>query len=203
MKPEVHSTLKIPSSFYQNDDVVSVAKSLLGKLICTLVDGKITKGRIVETEAYSYLEKGCHAYNHKRTNRTAPMFKNGGIAYVYLCYGVHSLFNIVTNKEGLAEAVLIRALEPVVGIEEMLLRRPVTKSSAVGSGPGKLTKALRITLDHNKMDLNEDVIWLEDDTSPEVGQVVATTRIGIDYAEEDALLPWRFYIRRNPCISKK
>jgi len=167
------------------------------------LDGKLTKGRIVATGAYSYLEKGCHAYNHKRTNRTIPMFENGGMAYVYLCYGVHSLFNIVTNKEGLADAVLIRAIEPVDGVEEMLLRRPVSKLSELGSGPGKLTKALKITLGHNMTDLNEHVIWLEDGMSAEEGQIVATTRIGIDYPQEDALLPWRFYIKENSCISKK
>ena len=149
------------------------------------------------------MEKGCHAYKSKRTNRTAPMFENGGVAYVYLCYGIHSLFNIVTNKEGIAEAVLIRAIEPVYGIEEMLLRRPVPNPIGVGSGPGKLTKALNITLNHNMANLDERVIWLEDDFSTEQEEIVATTRIGIDYAGEDALLPWRFYIEGNPCISKK
>jgi DNA-3-methyladenine glycosylase len=194
---------KISPKFYESDDVVSVARSLLGKVICTYINGQLTKGRIVETEAYSYLEKGCHAYKHKQTKRTAPMFENGGRAYVYLCYGIHALFNIVTNKEGVAEAVLIRAIEPVDGIEEMLLRRPVAKTEHVGAGPGKLTKALNISLDHNRLNLNDNIIWIEDVDNLVESQIVATTRIGIAYAEEDALLPWRFYIKGNICISKK
>ena len=203
MRLQKYYDKKISASFYQEEDVVSIAKSLLGKFLCTLVDKKLTKGKIVETEAYSYLEKGCHAYSQRKTKRTAPMFENGGISYVYLCYGVHSLFNIVTNKEGFAEAVLIRAVEPTQGIEYMFDRRNISQLKALSSGPGKLTKALGISLDHDGIDLNGDNIWLEEGTSIEEKNIVCSERIGIDYAGKDALLPWRFYIKDNDCISKK
>ncbi|MEQ8927038.1 MAG: DNA-3-methyladenine glycosylase [Fulvivirga sp.] len=183
--------MKLNKSFYLSDNVVEVAQALIGKQLCVSIDGIIKSGVIVETEAYSYKEKACHAYNYKNTKRTSTLFEKGGIAYVYLCYGIHSLFNIVTNEKGFPEGVLIRAVEPTGGIE---LKKKIT------SGPGKLTKALGITLKHDKVDLTGDQIWVE-----EIGHqtvIEASKRIGVDYAGEDAELLWRFTSKNNQWISK-
>ena len=134
--------MKLDGSFYQRKDVVRIAKELLGKVLLTNIDEKITGGIIVETEAYSYKEKGCHAYNNRMTERNKVMFKSGGHVYVYLCYGIHHLFNVVTNVEGKADAVLIRALEPVVGKNYIMRRMKSDSIKRTTSGPGKLTKAL-------------------------------------------------------------
>lgn len=119
--------------FYQQPNVVAIARKLLGKVLITRINGEVTAGRIIETEAYSYKERGCHAYNNKQTPRNEIMFVMGGVAYVYLCYGMPNLFNIVTNKTGKAEAVLIRALEPVAGQEVMLARMNTKKLNRITS----------------------------------------------------------------------
>ena len=196
--------MKLPESFYDRTNVVKIARELLGKSLFTRVSGVLTGGLIVETEAYSWKERGCHAYGGKRTPRNKIMFDRGGHAYVYLCYGMHNLFNVVTNVEGKADAVLIRALEPTEGVKEMQRRRGnVQNPFHLTSGPGKLTKAMGIDRTFNgKFLLNRDV-WIED-----VGEVVksasidVSTRIGIDYAGEDALLPWRFTVKGNKWVSK-
>ena len=152
--------MKFDLNFYTQNDVVSIAKSLVGSKICVNSNNELTEAIIVETEAYSYKEKGCHAYNYKRTRRTEIMFRQGGIAYVYLCYGIHHLFNVVTNIEGIPEAVLIRAVSPVTGVDIMEKRRK-QKGMHLTSGPGKLTKAMGITLIHNGTSLLQDSIWIE------------------------------------------
>jgi DNA-3-methyladenine glycosylase len=196
--------MKLPESFYDRTNVVKIARELLGKSLCTRISGLLTAGIIVETEAYSWKERGCHAYGGKLTPRNKIMFDRGGHAYVYLCYGMHNLFNVVTNRAGTADAVLIRALEPTEGLKEMKLRRGDLKNPFhLTSGPGKLTKAMGIDRTFNgKFLLNRDV-WIED-----VGEVVKSTsievskRIGIDYAGEDALLPWRFTVKGSKWVSK-
>ena len=195
--------MKLDGSFYQRKDVVRIAKELLGKVLLTNIDEKITGGIIVETEAYSYKEKGCHAYNNRMTERNKVMFKSGGHAYVYLCYGIHHLFNVVTNVEGKADAVLIRALEPVVG-ENYILRRMKSDSiKRTTSGPGKLTKALGIDRELNGDHLLNDRVWIEDQRIKILkNSVIASPRIGIDYAGEDASLLWRFTIKENEWISR-
>jgi DNA-3-methyladenine glycosylase len=120
--------MKLSESFYERKDVVKIARELLGKGLFAKVDGVLTGGVIVETEAYSWKEKGCHAFGGRRTGRNETMFGKGAHAYVYLCYGLHNLFNVVTNVEGTADAVLVRALEPTVGVEEMKLRRGALKN---------------------------------------------------------------------------
>ncbi|MBT1701848.1 DNA-3-methyladenine glycosylase [Chryseosolibacter indicus] len=196
--------MKLPLDFYIKNNVVKIAKDLLGKVLYTNLDGVITGGLIVETEAYSWKEKGCHAYNNRKTNRNAIMFERGGYSYVYLCYGMHYLFNVVTNVEGVADAVLVRALEPLSGEQEMLLRRgKISNKLHLTSGPGKLSKALGIDRTLNGKSLLDNEIWIEDigrKIAPK--NVVIGPRIGIDYAGEDALLPWRFSIRGNPWVSK-
>lgn len=199
-KPE---EVKLKESFYQRSRVDSIAKDLLGKVLVSCFNNSLTSGIIVETEAYSYKERGCHAYNNLRTARTETLFGEGGIMYVYLCYGIHNMFNVVTNRKNKAEAVLIRALEPLQGMEIMMERTSVEKVHRITSGPGKLTKALGIgrAMDGEKLTGNE--IWIEDPgTKIARDKIVVTNRIGIDYAGEDALLPWRFYLKDNPWISR-
>lgn len=196
--------MKLKEEFYQGKDVVKIARNLLGKGLFTNIDGVVTGGVIVETEAYSWKERGCHAYDARKTQRNAIMFEKGGFAYVYLCYGMHHLFNVVTNVAGTADAVLVRALEPLEGIEEMKLRRGVLANpSHLTSGPGKLSKALGIDRSFNAKSLLKNEIWLED-VGREVrkSEIKTGPRIGIDYAGEDAKLPWRFSIKNNPWVSR-
>ncbi|MBX2917037.1 MAG: DNA-3-methyladenine glycosylase [Cyclobacteriaceae bacterium] len=188
--------------FYQQTNVVAIARKLLGKVLITRINGELSAGRIVETEAYSFKERGCHAYNSRKTLRNEVMFADGGIAYVYLCYGIYNLFNVVTNKAGKAEAVLIRALEPVAGHDIMLKRMNVKKLTRITSGPGKLTRAMGIDRTHNGVILTDSEIVIESDIIITPKNIVATTRIGIDYAGADAALPWRFYVKDNEWISK-
>ncbi len=195
--------MRLTPEFYLDKNVVKIARSLLGKVLFTKIDRLVTAGRIVETEAYSWKERGCHAYKGK-TARNAVMYNEGGVAYVYLCYGIHHLFNIVTNYEGIADAVLIRALEPVVGIEIMKERRgKISNEFQLTSGPGKLSEALGIDRNLNGKSLFQSEVWLEDDgASLPNNKIITSKRIGIDYAGEDALLPWRFTIKDNVWISK-
>jgi DNA-3-methyladenine glycosylase len=195
---------KLKEDFYQRKNVILIARELLGKGLFTNIQGVITGGIIVETEAYSWKERGCHAFGGRKTSRNAIMFEKGGHTYVYLCYGMHYLFNVVTNVEGIAEAVLIRALEPIAGIEEMKLRRGIPDNSMhLTSGPGKLSKALGISRALNGKFLLDNEVWIED-----VGKKIAKKdidvgpRIGIDYAGEDAKLPWRFTIKGNRWVSR-
>ncbi len=192
---------KLPRSFYQRSDVVQIAKDLLGKVLITQVEGVLTAGKIVETEAYcGRNDKACHA-NGKRTPRTEIMYRSGGHAYVYLCYGIHHLFNVVTNVEGLADAVLIRALEPLQGFDAMNERRNYTNAK-LASGPGTLSQAMGIKVHMTGEDLCDDQIWIAGRSKPEPIKILADTRIGVEYAEEDALKPWRFVIAGNKFVSK-
>ncbi len=192
----------LPDSFYTRKDVTQIARQLLGKKLVSNVLGKKSGGIIVETEAYSFRERGCHAYANKMTNRNKVMFEAGGVAYVYLCYGIHNLFNVVTNKQGVADAVLVRALEPVEGEEWMLSRMKTTSIKRITSGPGKLTKALGIDRTFDGKELNSIELWIEEGVKVSSHQIISSARIGIDYAGDDALLPWRFSIRDNPWVSK-
>lgn len=191
---------KIPLSYFQQEDVVALSRSLIGKYLLTRLEPEniVTGGMIIETEAYQGAEdKACHAYNNRRTKRTETMFSEGGKAYVYLCYGLHHLFNIVTNKKDIPHAVLIRAIKPEIGIETMLRRRNKEKVvPSLTSGPGALCQALGIHRAHDGYSLDGDHIWLEDRgvTIP-AGQIKTSPRIGVDYAGEDALNPWRFFLK--------
>ena len=196
--------MKLTDSFYRRTSVVKIARELLGKVLFTNVNGIITAGMIVETEAYSWKEKGCHAYGAKKTNRNAVMFEGGGHTYVYLCYGMHHLFNIVTNETNIPEAVLIRAVQPVHGIDEMIIRRGNLKNEFhLTSGPGKLTKALGIDRKLNGKFLMGNEVWVEDAGNRVASRdIVKSPRIGIDYAGNDARLPWRFTLSGNDWLSK-
>lgn len=196
---------KLPFSFYQNTDVNSLAVQLLGKQLFTLIDGRLTGGTIVETEAYNGIEdKASHAYGGRLTNRTSIMYQSGGVSYVYLCYGIHHLFNVVTAPEGVPHAVLIRGVEPAAGLDVMLERRNMTALKPnLTAGPGALAKALGIDKGLNAKDLLGEEIWIEDGGISVPGSsVVASPRVGVDYAGDHALLPWRYYIKGNRFVSK-
>ena len=190
--------IKLKESFYLQDDVVMITRELLGKYLLTNIDGVLCVGIITETEAYAGTsDRASHAYGGKRSNRTEVMFHEGGIAYVYLCYGIHSLFNIVTNVENVPHAVLIRAIHPMSGIDEMLKRTKKSKTgSGLTNGPGKLSKALGIHHKPTGVSLSGNKIWLEDrGVKIDEKDILVTPRIGIDYAGDDALLPYRFLLK--------
>lgn len=187
-------------NFYTRKDVVKIAKELLGKVITTYFDDKLTAARITETEAYNgIIDKASHAYNNRRTKRTEIMYAQGGAAYVYLCYGIHHLFNVVTNVKDVPHAVLIRAAEPLIGIDTMLGRTNKKKlDRTLTSGPGNVSKALGIYTHHTGNNLSSDHLFIaEDDYVLSKKNIIVTRRIGVDYAAEDALLPYRFLIKEN------
>jgi DNA-3-methyladenine glycosylase len=196
--------LKLHQSFYRDDNVVKVARELLGKVLVTDIGGYFTSGIIVETEAYAGItDKASHAYNGRRTGRTEVIYREGGVAYVYLCYGIHYLFNIVTHTQDVPHAVLIRAAEPLDGIPAMLQRRGKTRPElALMRGPGSLSKALGIDKELNGCSLEGPEIWVEDrEIKVPVKAILSGPRIGVDYAGADALLPYRFWIKDNPHVS--
>ena len=197
--------MKLPESFYSRADVVKIAKELLGKVLVTEFGGMHTAGIIVETEAYAGVtDKASHAYGSRRTNRTEVMYMHGGAAYVYLCYGLHHLFNVVTNVQDVPHAVLIRGLEPIEGLEIMLARRNKAKlQPSLTAGPGALSMAMGISTKHTGLLLKEDLIYIEDRGIKVSGKnIVAETRVGVAYAMDDALRPYRFSIKDNPYVSK-
>lgn len=195
---------KLDQQFYEHDDVVEISKNLLGKYLFTRIGGVLSGGMIVETEAYNgRCDKACHAFNNKRTKRTAIMYEPGGKAYVYLCYGIHYLFNVTTNRADKADAILIRAIEPTVGLEVMQQRRKMAAvAPRLTAGPGVVSQALGISREQYGESLLGNVVWIEDRnvTIPET-EIVSGKRIGVEYAGEDAFLPWRFYIKDNEWVS--
>ena len=195
--------MRLEREFYLTDGI-TLAKKLLGKIIVRKVDNKILKARIVETEAYmGAIDKAAHSYQNRRTQRTEPMFLEGGHVYIYLIYGMYHCFNITANKKDIPEAVLIRAVEPIENIEYMKELRKVKREKDISNGPGKLTKALSIDKNINSFDLtNNNEIWLEDDNY-KIEKIIEAKRVGIDYAEEYTHKLWRFYISDNPHISVK
>ncbi len=196
--------MRLGEDFYKQD-AVTVAENLVGKLLVRKLKGEKVECRIVETEAYAGPEdKASHAYQNKKTDRTEVMFNSGGCVYVYLIYGIHNCFNIVTNEKGKPEAVFVRAVEPLSGIEIIKEKRDI-KSKQVEeftNGPGKLSQALDINKELNGYDLvSGDEIYLKtDDNNPEY-QVISGKRINIDYAEEYREKLWRFFIKGNPFVS--
>ncbi len=197
---------KLPVSFYRQQNVCMAAKALIGKVLVSKFNRILTAGRIVETEAYNgAVDKASHAWGGRRTNRTEIMYADGGVAYVYLCYGIHHLFNVVTNTADIPHAVLIRALEPVTGIEHMLQRTGKIKADhTLTRGPGNVSKALGIYTQHTGLDLRGNELFIVDDGYKiKPADIIATPRIGVDYAGVDALLPYRFIVKGNPYVSGK
>ncbi len=203
--------MKLKREFY-NRPTLDVAKDLLGKKLVHYVGGERIAARIVEVEAYiGAIDKAAHSYNNKVTERTKVMYGPPGYSYVYLIYGMYNCMNVVTQEEGEAAAVLIRAVEPIEGIDIMAnnrygkLTEDLTKKQIINltSGPGKLCMAMDITKANNSMDLCDNILWIEDEKLDDNFEIITTTRVNIDYAEEAIDFPWRFYIKGNPFISKK
>lgn len=198
--------MKLEREFYLGDDVVEISRDLIGKVLCTRIGDAFTSGMITETEAYRGRDdRACHANEGKRTDRTEVMYHRGGTAYVYLCYGIHHLFNVVTNREGTADAVLIRAVKPLEGTAAMLKRRGrETADPGLTAGPGRLTQALGITTEYYGTDLLGETIWIEDrGLGSGENKIVSDARVGVDYAGEHARRPWRFYPEGSRWVSRR
>ena len=189
--------MKVPLEFYVRDDVVLISRELLGKVLCTKINGLVTKAIITETEAYAGIDdKASHAYGGRRTRRTEPMYGRGGTAYIYLCYGIHHLFNVVTNVAGTPHAVLIRAGRPLKGSDVMRKRRGKRRTDKILlEGPGSLAQALGITTKLTGTSLLGNRIWIEDQRIPmDTEAIIAGPRIGVNYAAEDAKRAYRFRV---------
>lgn len=188
---------KLPTDFYRREDVVQIARELIGKLIVCRWDKKKLVVRIVETEAYAgSIDAASHAYGNKRTKRTEVMFAAGGTAYVYLCYGMHVLFNVVTNEEGVPDAVLIRGVEPVEGFTSLKTgagRKP-------GAGPAMVTRLMGITLAHNGSSLLGSSLFLAEEPGAQL-PVAVSPRIGVDYAGNAAHWLYRFFVPGHPHVT--
>jgi len=186
--------------FFIRNNVVDIARELIGKKLVTNIDGQLTGGLISETEAYDgTIDRASHAYPNKKTARTAVMFLPGGRTYVYFCYGIHHLLNIVTGPAETPHAVLIRSIVPTEGVEIMQRRRKRIGVMGLTDGPGKVAQALGLTLLHNDLPVGNQ-IWIEK-TQKKVPaeEIRATPRIGVDYAGQDKDLPWRFvWIKKKP-----
>lgn len=197
---------KVPLSFYQRKDVVKIAKELLGKIVVTDFHGQTTSGRIVETEAYiGITDKASHSFEGKRTARNEHMYSAAGTAYIYICYGMHQMLNVVTNDKEIPDAVLIRAVEPLKGIEIMAQRTGKKESDrTITRGPGNVGKALGIFKHHSGLFLLDKEIYLLDDNKKIPGENIGISkRIGVEGAGADAVLPYRFYVKGNKYISGK
>ena len=194
--------MKLEKDFYLREDVFEISRELLGKYLFTQVgDDEITGGMIVETEAYAgIIDKASHAFGERRTDRTKIMYHAGGVAYVYLCYGIHSMFNVITNQADIPHAILVRAVQPTHGIDTILKRRNMNKLQRnTAGGPGMLTRALGITLNHDGLSLAGNTVWIEDlEKKINKRQIIESPRVGVDYAEEFASKPWRFRVKE--CI---
>ncbi len=189
---------KLPVSFYRQPDVVKIARGLLGKYLFSNTGGKLCGGMIAETEAYAgIIDRASHAYSGRRTARTETMYRPGGISYVYFTYGMHYLFNVVTATKNIPHAVLIRGIIPTEGIEIQQARRKMPLGGKqLANGPAKVCQALGITLKQNGISLLGNVLWLSDDGFfPAENRIVATVRVGVDYAGNDAQLPYRFILK--------
>jgi DNA-3-methyladenine glycosylase len=175
--------------------VVDISRQLIGKRLCTFFNNRFTAGIITETEAYcGRNDHACHANNGLRTERTEVMYGEPGHAYIYLCYGIHHLFNVVTNREGLADAVLIRSVVPSEGLETIKERRNNRTKKELTNGPGKLSQALGILTKFSGSDLYTTPVWIED-TTIAIPEITPSQRIGVEYAGEDAKRLWRFLVR--------
>jgi DNA-3-methyladenine glycosylase len=200
-----HEKMSIPSvEYFRQEDTLQLAKDLIGMILLTRFDGVETSGRIAETEAYlGETDRASHAFGGRRTRRTETMYLPGGHAYVYLCYGLHNLFNIVTHQKDIPHAILIRALEPLTGIEYMLERRNKAKVDfSLTRGPGSLSQAMGIQTMHSGMPLQTANIIIANNRNLAENEIIETSpRIGVNYAGTDALLPYRFSLKGNPWVS--
>ena len=197
--------MKLPREFYLREDTLQIACDLLGKLLVVPTpNGERVSGMIVETEAYlGAIDKAAHSYNNRRTKRTETMFSIGGTVYIFFIYGMYYQFNIVVGAVGTPHAILIRAVEPVENAEIMRERRGAMPDKNLTSGPGKLCLAFGIDKSFNNENLLGGKVWLEDYKSFSDAETTNGKRIGIDYAEEFAEKPWRFWIKNNLYVSRR
>ncbi|MBU3202250.1 DNA-3-methyladenine glycosylase [Clostridium estertheticum] len=203
--------MKLTREFYARE-TLQVARELLGKVLVNDVDGVVVKGRIVETEAYiGSIDKACHAYGGKHTPRVETLYGKPGIAYVYFIYGMYHCFNVITKEKGFPEGVLIRAIEPIQGLDEMSKLRfkkdynELTKAQIknLTTGPSKLCIAMNINKENNQQDLCTSELYIEESMDKKEIEIIEDKRIGINYAEEAVDFLWRFYIKDNICVSVK
>ncbi len=196
---------KLPREFYTREDTLQIAQDLLGKtLVIPTKSGERVSGMIVETEAYlGAIDKAAHSYQSRRTKRTETMFAVGGTIYIFFIYGMYFQFNVVIGKMDVPHAVLIRAVEPLENIEIMRQRRGEMPDKNLTSGPGKLCIALGIDKTFNNEDLLGNRVWLENEKTFSVEEIASGRRIGIDYAEEFAEKPWRFWVKDSLFVSRK
>jgi len=197
--------MKLAREFYLRKDTLRIARDLLGKLIVVPNDqGTRVSGMIVETEAYlGVIDRAAHSYGGRRTPRNEAMYGVAGHVYVFFVYGMYYQFNVVCGEIDTPHAILIRAVEPVDGVEIMRERRGEMKDHNLASGPGKLCIALGINKGFNGEDLMCERVWLEDHRSFTKAQITCGPRIGIDYAGEDAEKPWRFWVKDHGFVSRK
>lgn len=201
---------KLTREFYQHD-TLETAKDVLGKYIVHNINGIELIGRIVEAEAYiGPGDKAAHSYNYRRTKRNEVMYGPPGFAYIFIIYGMHYCMNIVMGNSDHPEAILIRALEPIKGLDTMAINRygkkygelNKTQKNNLTNGPGKLCKAMEIDVSNNGDDLCGNYLYLESDDAPQNLAIKSSPRVNIDYAEEARFYPWRFFIKGNPYVSK-
>ena len=195
---------KLPNEFYQREDAVQIARELLGKKVFSMAGSVLTGGIIVETEAYKGPEdRGSHAWNNRRTNRTEVMYSAGGVAYMYICYGIHDMLNIVTGPADTSHAILIRAIEPETGLDIMRARRNIYDNDIrLCQGPGALAQALGLTKAFNGKSLQDNEVWIEDNDPVQDEKIAASARIGMNFDGPYKVIPWRFYIRGNKYVSR-
>jgi DNA-3-methyladenine glycosylase len=205
--PSVKDLQPVSSEFLEQKDTVRLARELVGHFLVHWIEGKAVGGKIVETEAYQAPhDPACHAHLNRRTKRTEIMFSKGGHAYIYLCYGIHHLFNIVSGPESYAHAVLIRALEPIWGRDFMDENRKIKSTQNLTNGPGKLTQALGIdrTLNESYLLAQSSPLQLFQPPTPlSADELMVSKRIGIDYAGDAKEWPWRFYEKQSLYVSKR
>ena len=196
---------RLKRSFYLRSDTVSVARALLGKLIVVPdPNGQRLSGMIVETEAYlGVVDRAAHTFGGRRTPRNESTYLVGGHAYVFFVYGMYFQLNVVTGPADHPNVVLIRAVEPIEGIELMRMRRGEMRDKNLTSGPGKLCIAMGIDRTFDGEDLLGDRIWIEDYRRVSDDQISAGKRIGIDYAGDDRDRSWRFWMANNEYVSRR
>ena len=197
--------MKLTEAFYTREDTVEMARELIGKFVYTDINGQKTGGMIVETEAYmGVTDSSCHSFNNRKSVKNASMFNNGGVAYMYICYGIHDMFNIVTGSEGDSQVILIRAIEPTIGVDAMKERRGDIPLNRLAKGPGSLAKALGLNRSFDNASLLDNTLWIEDQGIVIAsGAIVESARIGLGCPEPYFSMPWRFFLKGNKFVSGK
>ncbi|MGY3053506.1 DNA-3-methyladenine glycosylase [Pedobacter sp. UYEF25] len=197
--------MKLNEAFYGREDTIEMARELIGKFVYTNLDGQKTGGMIVETEAYmGVTDSSCHSFNNRKSIKNASMFNKGGVAYMYICYGIHDMLNIVTGAEGDSQVILIRAIEPTIGIDVMKGRRGDIPINRLAKGPGSLAKALGLNKSFDNASLLGNTLWIEDQEVNIVdADIVTSARIGLGCPEPYLSVPWRFFLKGNKFVSGK